>query len=206
MLGDDVLLLGIIISILFFVLGINSFKNDDDWFEGTFYFLISAMSTCLMSVMLLTHGVGYVTPKGCFAIAIVGLAIGFVSSVRMVVTFTIENLMDKILKSSICLIFFIIYLYMSGGVLLLFDGMFENINVFELSKGIGNCISVLILLHFIHIAFGAIYNILSNEDRQFVATKIRSVLRLKKKNCDKKDHIKFIDFKGELKKRKEGKN
>ena len=181
MLGDNVLLLGIIISILFFVLGIRSFKNDEDWFEGTFYFLISAMSTCLMSIMLLNHGGNYITPKGCFVIALIGLFIGLLASVRMVVTFTIENPMDNILKSTICLVFFVIYLYMSGGVLLLFDGMFENINVFELSKGIGNCISVLILVHFIHIAFYAIYNTLSTKDKLFVTMKIRSVLGSKKK-------------------------
>jgi len=181
LLGDNVLLLGIIISILFFVLGIRSFKNDEDWFEGTFYFLISAMSTCLMSIMLLNHGGNYITPKGCFVIALIGLFIGLLASVRMVVTFTIENPMDNILKSTICLVFFVIYLYMSGGVLLLFEGLSEAIDVSRLAGGFGNCMGILILLHFIHVGLGAIYNTLAKEDKLSVAMKIRSVLGSKKK-------------------------
>ena len=186
MLGDNVLLLGIIISILFFVLGIRSFKNDEDWFEGTFYFLISAMSTCLMSVMLLTRGAGYITPNGCAAIALVGLTIGWTASCRMCWRFPDEHIMSYIVHYTFCLLFFAVYFIISRGELLVFEGILENsiVGYVDLTS---TCASILILIHCTFLAISSLYGLLSEKHKQSISTKIRSVLKLKKK--ERKEEI-----------------
>ncbi len=206
MLGDNILLLGIIISIVFFVLGIRSFKNEEDWFEGTFYFLISAMSTCLMSVMLLSGGDPYITTKGCGAIALIGPIIGFLAAIRMASSIGTEVSMVHVVSCAICLLFFEVYLIVTRGILSVFEDVFENGGVIKVLDVSENSIHILILIYFISMAIGAIYSGLSEKKKQVISMKVRSVLGLKKKeknNNDKKDYIKFIDFKEELKKRRQ---
>jgi len=133
--------------------------------------------------MLLTHGVGYVTSVGCAVIALVGLTIGWAASMRMCWQFPDEHIMSYIVHYTFCLLFFAVYFIISREELLAFEGILEN-GIVEYVNLTSMCASILILIYCILFAISAIYNLLSEKHKQFISMKIRSMLRLKKKEKD----------------------
>lgn len=185
----NLFLLGIVISILFFALGVRSFRFKKQWFEGAIYFIISAFSTCLLARIALNpiafdnSELVIESARSCWAIAIIGMFIGWFAPFRMLMHK--KRSMKTVVKSVILVLLFVVYAYMSPWLLCPFetglDGTVESID------GMNNGFAILVLVYFISMAVSSIVEVYES------------------KKADKaKDggHVKYIDFKKELRKRK----
>ena len=133
-------ILGIIISISFFTLGIYTSRSNEKGFEGFFYLIISAMSTCMVarwSVSTVSFiGTDYSLPVECgWLIAIIGLMIGTLSTLKLIFLENTENdLPGRLMCSLFVLMPSIIYIYLPAGVLSPFIGVVDDadhtINIF----------------------------------------------------------------------------
>jgi len=79
-----------------------------------------------------------------------------------------------------------VYFIISRGELLVFEGILENsiVGYVDLTS---TCASILILIHCTFLAISSLYGLLSEKHKQSISTKIRSVLKLKKK--ERKEEI-----------------
>jgi len=78
------------------------------------------------------------------------------------------------------------YFIISRNVLLVFEGILEN-GIVEYVDITSKCASILILIHCTFLAISSLYGLLSEKQKQVISMKIRSVLKLKKKET--KDEI-----------------
>ncbi len=128
----NLFILGIIISISFFTLGIYTSRSNEKGFEGFFYLIVSAMSTCVVarwSVSTVSFiGTDYSLPVECgWLIAFIGLLIGTLSTLKLIFLENTEyGLSGSLLCSSLALMPSIIYVYLVPGILSPFIGVADD--------------------------------------------------------------------------------
>ena len=151
----NLFILGIIISISFFTLGIYTSRSNEKGFEGFFYLIMSAMSTCIVarwSVSTVSFiGTDYSLPVECgWLIAVIGLIIGTLSTLNLIFLDDTKNdLPGRLMCSLFVLMPSIIYIYLPAGVLSPFIGVVDDalhtINVFVFFFGAFIILYILIL-------------------------------------------------------------
>lgn len=182
----NLFLLGIVISILFFYLGARSFRFKKQWFEGAIYFIISASSTCLLARMALnpvTFGNSELvidSARSCWAIAIIGLFIGWFAPFRMLVYRKLSY--NSIMKSVFLVLLFLVYMYLVPGLLYTFETISEG--TVDAIVGMNYGFSVFVLLHFIAMIARALAGLYDSKKAD--KTKENSNIKPEAENIDPK--------------------